>query len=187
MKGQVFHCSPTKGISSFAPRAVLGRPAWVYASPHLEMAAAFFGRFSNIDMAQWGQGSHMHLVERYRGAFQKIYSEVRGSLYVFSAETFEPFNGMEAVSLVPVQPIKEIDVPSAWEFLESLVPKGNLSLYKFPNRPSYIPEDDSDIVEIVAKWIKADGGIFSQNRSYMDLVLKHLHLKSRLDAELEKI
>jgi len=149
----VFHGSPQNGLDLIHPKISTHGECWVYATPFLEIACTYLAKWDDLDFAQTMYYDDFHLVERYPYAFEQIFPDAKGSIYLLPTSTFKSFNYMEAVSLEPVAPLKEIVIDNSWNFIQELAKTRKLHLHTYPNRPSFIPKDDSDIVVKVSKWL----------------------------------
>ena len=84
----LFHASPVHGLRELAPRVSTHGQEWVYATPYIGVVAAYLGKWGDFDFAQRVSNGKPILVERYPGAFKKIYSKKGGSIYAFSKDGF---------------------------------------------------------------------------------------------------
>lgn len=145
----VYHGSKTHGIKSMEPRPST-HGTYVYATANKSIAIIMSKRCGDdatYTLRGDGQG-HYELIERIPHAFDKMFSN-DFSLYTLDASKFKDiktgFN--EVVSEEKVDVIKEEKFPSVKEAIDKLVENGELKIYRYPNRPDYIPEDDMDIIE----------------------------------------
>jgi len=177
---EVFHCSPQSGLQVLRPRVSTHGESWVYATPFLEIACTYLAKWDDLDFAQSMNGDDFYLVERYPNAFMQIFPQAKGSLYHLPIDSFESFNYMEAVSREPVYPLKETIIENSWEFINEVASQRNLHLHYYPHRPSFIPEDDSDLVAKVSKWIQEEKKTGRESALYSRFCLKHPNLVGRL-------
>ena len=87
----VYHASPKSGLTKLEPSVSTHGKNWVYATKHIGIVAAYLGRWGDFDLGQGscGEDSKVHLVERYKGAFQKVYGSSKGgSIYKLDAKGF---------------------------------------------------------------------------------------------------
>ena len=149
MDNFVYHCSTIKGITEFRPQASTHGKSWVYATKHLAIAATFLGKWNDFDFALGTYDDNPpHLVERYKEAFKKIYSNSKGSIYKLSSDGFlenQTNFDEEVVNPNHVKVIEEIHINNAKEYLEELFEQGLLSLFYYPDRPSQMTKGDNDI------------------------------------------
>lgn len=153
----VYHGSRTKGLQKIERRSSTHGKSWVYASPNKVVATIFISNGgSDLDYNLGGAGtkeSPIVLVERYDGAFDKIFN-TSGSLYTLNGENFNSGKtswSAEVVSEFDEQVLEEEYINNINEKLDELAHNGELQLYRYPNRPKYIPSDNSDLIE---KYIK---------------------------------
>lgn len=181
----VYHASPIKGLKELIPRISTHGKNWVYATKYIGIVAAYLGKWTDFDLAQGscGDGTKIHLVERYKDAFKEIYGSSKGSIYKLNSTGFlENMTGFsrEVVNPSKVAVVEEIVVDFPLEYLKSLSEKGELELFYYPNRPSCIPKDDSDLAKKAVRWIKE-----GKPRTKDSLLKKHPDLAERLDAALK--
>ncbi len=98
----------------------------------------------------------MILVERKKDMFKDIFN-VSGSLYTLIGKNF--ISGKtgwkdELISEYDEKVIHEEYINNVFEKLEELNSKGELKVYLYPNRPNYIPKDNSDLIPKVIRWQK---------------------------------
>ena len=182
MFNYTYHASIQSGLKMIYPKeSTHGK--YVYATDYIGIAAAYLGRWNDFDFAQGIKDEKLYLVERYKGALEKIYRGEQGSIYKISRNGFlegkTPFTG-EIVNPNEVDVIEEIKITDSYEYLKNLFDKNELDFYEFPNRPKSIPIDDSDIVAKAVKLIKSK----PNGTAYKKFIELHPSLKNRLDEML---
>ncbi|WP_413291284.1 hypothetical protein [Bdellovibrio sp. HCB337] len=110
-------------------------------------------KWDDLDFAQIHSYGDFHLVERYPNAFEAIFPQGKGSIYYLPPEKFTSFNYMEAVCKESVVPLKEVVVENSWEYIQEISKTRRLFLHKYPTRPSFLPADDSDLLNKVTSWL----------------------------------
>lgn len=153
----VYHGSKISGLKVIEPRVSTHQQNLVYATKNPCIAAIFLSDGGNdLVYVLGGQGTKekpAYLVERLPGMFDKIFSG-EGSIYTLNGETFsykEGFWNAEVVSEGPQKVLKEEKVDNILSKLEEYQEEGTLKLYKYPDRPDFVPLDNSDLIE---KYIK---------------------------------
>ena len=184
-KNYVYHASTERGLTVLNPNKSTHQEDWVYATPYLGIVATYLGRWSDFDLGQGtcGPKGRIHLVERYKGAFEKVYKGSSGSIYTLSREGFlegKTSFKMEVVKPGPAKVLSEEYISDPWNYLQKLRNQGELDLYFYPNRPECIPSDDSDIVDKAVKWINKG---FKNTRKSFER--KHPHLIEKLKEKLQ--
>lgn len=114
-----------------------------------------------------------------------LYRNVSGSVYTLPADSFEAGKtGWEGdlVSMISVKVASEIHVEDALETLLGFERAGQIVIHRYPNRPSYIPQDDSDLVEKAAIYASWDGNERDIRKRFQK---SHPHLYERLDQLIE--
>ena len=165
-----YHGSPIKGIEKFIPRkSTHGIPA-IYAVKNINSAFLYCAKWNDFMITL---GSDNVIVERCIGAFDELYKDKKGYIYVLDGRTFrysELCN--DYISTVPVNIIDCLEIKNLYDTIMS-----EYNVYFYPNKPSWIPVDDSDIVIHAEKLYKmcGDAGIFEYVK------IKFPHLKAHMD------
>jgi len=157
MDRYVYHGSATRGMTKLVPHASTHGTEYVYAMKNATYAVAFLGGVDDFHVAKEFAGDRLEITERYVDAMS-MYRNAKGSVYKVHSDSFvEGATSWDAevVSTVPVQVIEEIHINDVYVFLFREERRGLVRIYRYPNRPEYIPEDDSDLIEkavIFASW-----------------------------------
>ena len=96
------------------------------------------------------------LVERKPGMFKNIFN-ASGSIYYLDKTNFkENMTGWSAelVSDKDEKVIKEEHIDNIYNKLVELSKDGELQLYLYPERPDWVPLDNSDLIPKVKRWEK---------------------------------
>lgn len=142
----VYHGSKVHGLKTISPhRSTHG--TYVYAMEAKEIAIIMSKRCGDdatFSLSRNDNKEKYNLVERIPHAFEKMFSN-EFSLYTLDGSHFKDiktgFNEVVSEEEVPV--IKEEIYPSLIEAVKTLVDDGLINIYYYPDRPNYIPEDDS--------------------------------------------
>lgn len=155
MNKKVYHGSPKGDINIIKAHTSIHKKECIYATDDLAVAMMFMGRGNgDLDTVKIYDRGMPVLVERRPGIFEKLYNKP-GYIYELPSETFEHYDYLwlpEVVSFEKeIVPIKKEYHENILKSLEELANNGRLKLYKYPDRPEYIPLDNSDLIE---KYIK---------------------------------
>ena len=93
-------------------------------------------------------------MERKENMFKNIFN-VSGSLYTLNGKNFISGKtgwSAEVVSEFDENVLHEEHIDNVFEKLKELNDNGELKLYLYPNRPSFLPKDNSDLVPKVIRW-----------------------------------
>jgi hypothetical protein len=145
---RLYHASQRQGLSLIEPRVGTHGQAWVYAASDLVTASMFLGQHHDFILAS-GTGDVPFVCERFVGAFDRAKANVTGSIYVLPGSSFQAHRtsfDAELVSEVAVIPLLEFPVENAKTHLLELRDEGKLEIYFYPNRPGFIPSDNSDLI-----------------------------------------
>ena len=152
--GVVYHGSKEHGIKRLEPKKST-HGTYVYATPEKVLALNFSGRCGDdltydIGHFDTDENGPWELVENIPGAFEKMFSN-SSSIYSFSDETFKNINTgfNEVVSEVGVNVINEEYCENVYEGLLNAEREGLVRIYRYPNKPSSLKQDGSDVLD---KW-----------------------------------
>ena len=110
--------------------------------------------------------------------FKEIFN-VSGSLYTLSGKNFVSgktnWSG-EVISEFDENVLCEEHINNVFEKLKELNTKGQLKLYLYPDRPSFIPKDNSDLIPKVIRWQKRGIDINQFFKLYPELKEKYLKM-----------
>ncbi len=158
---------------------------WVYASYSKEVALIFISKEGNdlfYSLSFDGKNYPIELVERKPLMFKKIFN-CSGYIYKLDASNFiEGQTGWpgEVVSNTDEEVISFEYIENVYDELIKLDNEGLIKLYLYPNRPDYVPLDNSDLISKVLRWYKNGYNINSFYNIYPEL-------KSKFLDELRKI
>ena len=155
----VYHGSHIPDLKVIKPHKSTHQQNWVYATSSKAVATIFLSnKHSDLYYYLGGndEDNNLVLVERKKGMFKDIFN-VSGSIYKLSSKNF--LNGitgwsMEVVSNREEQVLEEEKITDVYEELIKFNDEGKIKLYLYPNRPSYIPLDNSDLIPKVIRWSK---------------------------------
>ena len=145
----VYHGSTTHGIKSLVPHKST-HGTYVYATENKLIATVMSRKYGGDLMYAFGSCDRKvyDLVERIPHAFDKMF-DTDFSIYSLDASFFKNigtgFNEVVSEEEVPV--IKEEVYSDLWDEINKYADAGLIKIYRYPDRPEYIPEDDSDLVE----------------------------------------
>lgn len=156
----VYHGSKHPGLKKIKRNKSTHGNAWVYATLSKAISTIFISNTgSDLYYYLSGDGTENNqviLVERKKNMFKNIFN-VSGSLYTLSGKNFISGKtgwSAEVVSEFDEDVICEEYIDNVLDKLKELNDKGELKLYLYPNRPSFIPKDNSDLIPKVIRWQK---------------------------------
>ena len=134
MKEIVYHGSPRGDIEVLKSHKSTHQKDCIYATDNKAVALLYMGRGrGDLDTSLRSIDKKPEVVERRAGVFDYLWS-----LEVISFEK-------------EIKPLKKIYYSNILAALEEEEKKGNLTIYRYPNRPKDMPIDNSDLIE---KFIK---------------------------------
>lgn len=153
----VYHGSKIQGLKKLEKRSSTHQQEWVYATPSKAVATIFINNGgSDFFYSLGGIGTTENpvvLVERKEGMFDKIFN-LSGSLYTLKGDNFESGKTgwkAEVVSEFEEEVIYEEHIDNVLQKLNELAEQDNFQLYRYPNRPDYVPLDNSDLIPKVIR------------------------------------
>ncbi len=156
----VYHGSKIQGLKKLNKRSSTHRQEWVYATPSKVAAIIFISNGGNdLVYSLSGKGTNespIVLVERKQGMFDKVF-DLPGSLYTLKGDNFQSGKTgwwAEVISEYEEEIINEEYIDNVLLKLNELAIQGKLQLYKYPNRPDFIPLDNSDLIPKIINWNK---------------------------------
>ena len=156
----VYHGSTQQGLKTIRKNKSTHGQAWVYATLSKAISTIFISnKGSNLYYYLSGDGTENNpiiLVERKENMFKDIFN-VSGSLYTLSGKNFISGKtgwSAELVSEYDEDVVHEEYIDNVFEKLKELNDEGELKLYLYPNRPPFLPKDNSDLIPKVIRWKK---------------------------------
>lgn len=174
----VYHGSNISRLKVIEKRKSTHQKEWVYATPSKALAVIFMGRGSDLYYFLGGRGteeSPIVLVERKPNMFKEIF-DLPGSLYYLDSKNFLSNKtgwSAEVVSNQNEQVIKEEYIDNVYDKLIELSNDNNFKLYLYPNRPEYVPLDNSDLIPKIKNWEEKGFDISKFFKLYPELEEKY--------------
>jgi len=177
----VYHGSKIHGLKKLEKRSSTHQQEWVYATPLKAVAVIFIsngGSDFNYDLSGSGtKESPIILTERKEGMFDKIFN-LSGSLYTLKGDNFQKGKtgwSAEVVSEIEEEIISEEYIENVLTKLNELAEHGEIQLNRYPNRPSFVPLDNSDLIPKIIEW---------HNKGFKGAIEKFLQLYPELSDKL---
>lgn len=149
----VYHGSKTQDLNHIEPRVSTHMEKLVYATESPCIATIFANDGgSDFDYVLGGTGTNdnpFYLVERKAHGFDRIFQRP-GSIYTLDSKNFKHSDGFwnaEVVAEGPQEVLNEEKIPNLLEKLKEFADDGILKLYRYPARPSFVPLDNSDLID----------------------------------------
>ncbi len=186
---KVYHASSEQGLNLIKPSESTHGEKWVYATLNKAFSAAFLGAEGGDFACHLLEvDGKLYICERFEGAFDLRYEGVSGSIYVLPGEKFvrrkDIWSG-EVVSDEEVEPIKEIQIDDAKQYLLDLKEKGQMEIDFYPEKPDIIPEDDEDLVMRAIVWAR-EGDEVHKERILEQVERYHPNLLTRVKKGLKE-
>ena len=179
MGKKVYHGSIHQGLKIIRKKSTHGK-SWLYATLSKAISIIFISnKGSDLYYYLSGDGTENNqviLVERKEGMFKDIFN-VSGSLYTLNGKNFISSKtswSAEMVSEFDENVLHEEHINNVFEKLKELNDRGELKLYLYPNRPAFLPKDNSDLIPKVIRWRKRGIDIETFFILYPELKEKYL-------------
>ena len=185
----VYHGSSNRGLKRIEPHKST-HGCYVYATPEKFLAIHFSKRcgddltYEIMRPDKDGKGPFI-LVENIPGAFDKMYAN-ESSIYTLPADTFKDINTgfEELVSTEVVNVISEEYCENVYQAILNAEKDGLVKIYRYPNKPDYLKEDGSYILDKIRSYKNRNMKDFSKN-DFDRLVYLHPELLDKIN-ELSK-
>ena len=177
----VYHSSEFGGLTEIKPKKSTHGIDYVYASKYKTISAIFLARWNDFLITLLTDLSDndlkIKLVERYPNAFAEIFKDKSGYIYFLDNSNFEQNTDWECEVVSSKLEVvhDQIFVSDAFSLIKSLEEQGEVELFYYPNRPSSIPVDDSDMIKKAIELYEMSGN--SYNIDYCIERFPHLEKK----------
>ncbi len=178
----VYHGSKIHNIKEIIPHESM-HGNFVYATPDKTISIVMASRCGDDSVYYFGRNDKTKpydLVERVPGAFDKMFSN-DFSLYYLDANDFKNihtgFN--EVVSDHSVKVLKEELYENLFDAVINLANEGLINIYRYPDRPEYIPKDDTDIIDKLGHYIN-DLGKSINNINIEYWIFRHPNIENEI-------
>lgn len=151
----VYHGSNISNLKVIKRHKSTHKQNWVYATKSEAISTIFLSKKGNDLYYYLGNDKDkVILVERKKNMFKNIFN-TSGSIYKLSGKNFkENMTGWseEVISNYDENVINEKYIENVYDELIKLDKEKKIKLYLYPDRPSNIPLDNSDLIPKVIKW-----------------------------------
>ncbi len=159
MKEIVYHGSPNGNMDKITPHKSTHKKECIYASTSKVVSLLFVGKgHGGLDTMIADIDGKLILVERRPNVLNSIYNK-GGYIYELDAKTFKHYDYLWSKEVISFEKeLKPLNKTYHKNILESLIEeeqKGNLKIYKYPNRPENVPLDNSDLIDKYIKFEKS--------------------------------
>lgn len=186
----VYHSSATGGLTEIIPRKSTHGIDYVYASKYRIISALFLARWNDFlitlltDLSK--DGLKIKLVERYPNAFIEIFKGQSGYIYGLDGSNFTQSTSWacEVVSSNTERVHDQEFVKDVFELIKDFEERGEIELYYYPQRPSSVPVDDSDMIKKAVELYEMSGNIYNieycieRFPELKEQILKMVHIKN---------
>lgn len=151
MKKIVYHGSPNGDLKEISSYKSTHQKPCIYASYSKVVALLFMGKGNgDLDTRISTLDGKLELVERRRGILNSLYNHP-GYLYELPGNTFHHYDYLwrqEVISFEKsVVPLNKIYYSNVLDAIYEEEKEGNITIYRYPNRPSDVPLDNSDLID----------------------------------------
>lgn len=151
MKKTVYHGSLNGNIEKLEARKSTHQKECIYATENRVVALLFMGKGKgDLDTRISNNDGFLELIERRPGVLKSIYDK-EGYLYELDGTTFAHYDylwSQEVISFEKtVEPLRKTHIPNILKAISEEEQGGNLKVYRYPDRPSDVPLDNSDLID----------------------------------------
>ena len=176
----VYHGSPIGGLKHIEPSISTHGKNWVYATKDKSVALIFLQKWNDYLINQSINNGQHELTERLPNVFKEIYKGKSGFLYYLDSKNF--IDGQtsftpEVISNKIEQVIKCEEIKDCYVKLCEMEKNKEIILYRYPDKPDYIPLDNSDLIKKTQHFSKN-----SQNKKELTyyVIKRHPNLEKSL-------
>ena len=181
--GYVYHGSKIHGLTELIPHEST-HGTYLYATEDKNIATIMSQRCGDNQVYSFHivEGKYV-LIERIPHAFDKMF-DTSCSIYTLDDSTFKNmhtgFN--EVLSEERVKVLKEERIDYLMDKINEMVNEGLIEMYRYPNRPEFVPEDDHDLIDMMYDRINK----YNKQFSYRDLA-RVIFLHPDLEEDVRKL
>lgn len=168
----VYHGSSNGNIESLKAHESTHQKKCIYATDNKALALLFMSHGNrDLDTRKGIVDGKIELVERREGVLENLYNK-DGYLYELDGTTFNHYDYLWAPEVISfeseIKPLNITYCPNILDALEEEEKKGNIIIYRYPNRPDGMPLDNSDLIKKYVNFEKQGltGSISSLLRVY---------------------
>jgi len=146
----VYHGSPIGGLTYIETKISTHGKNWVYATKDKSIALTFLQKWNDYLFCQTIHDGKHEFTERVPNIFEEIYKGKSGYIYYLDAANFlegQTSFSPEVVSKQREKVIRFEFIEDSYEKLCEMEKNNEIVLYRYPNKPDYIPHDDSDLIK----------------------------------------
>lgn len=179
------------GLKAMEPKIVNHDKPYVYATTDKIEAIIYSVKGGNLNYTNiygYDDDNKRCLIERKEKCLEEIYN-TEGRYYILDDTSFFRHDELgvgenEYVSEIPVKVIEEVTIPNVWNYFKELESKGELKIYRYPDRPKSYPSDDSDLLECATIMYTQMGDL---DMAFGLLLKHHPELEDRVNVLKEEL
>lgn len=150
MEKKVYHGSPSGDITKLIPHKSTHQKECIYATDNKVVSMLYMGNWNDLDFRLSSVSGKPELVERRKGLLKKIYDKP-GYLYELDGRTFSHYDylwSLEVISFAKeLIPLNKTFYPNVLNGILEEEKKGNIVIFRYPNRPKGMPIDNADLID----------------------------------------
>lgn len=151
MQNIVYHGSIYGNLNKIQASKSTHQKECIYATPSKVVALLFMGKgHGDLDTMIATINGELILLERRPNVLNNIYNTA-GYLYELEGTTFSHYDYLWSKEVISFEksltPLKKTFYKNILESLNEEEKKGNIKIYRYPNRPENVPLDNSDLID----------------------------------------
>lgn len=181
LKNVIYFGSHTDGLKEIHPgRDTLGN--YIYGSLDPIIAAIYLANWNDYIFRVGHDDHRVYIIENFPGALKSIFYQKSGFIYELPLGAFKSQEDLwdgELISLQKVNVLAKHTIDNVYDYIIHRDKENLLDVYLYPNRPDFVPEDDSDLIQLALKGIEKNG-----RKEIEKFLIYHPRLQDALESSL---
>ncbi len=189
MKNIVYHGSK-QNLDIITSHKSTHQKECIYGTSEKVVSLLFMGKGKgDLDTMIATIDNNLILVERRKGVLDKIYNK-SGYLYELDASSFNHYDYLWSKEMISfkksLKPLNKIYYANILDAINEEAKKGNIIVYRYPNRPNNVPLDNSDLID---KYIEFENkGLTGAINDLLEIYPEFVEIvKEKMDENQRKI
>lgn len=153
----VYHGSPNPNIEELVAKKSTHQKECIYATDNKVVAMIHMAKVNDLHIRESNVNGVVEIVERRKGVLKSLFDR-EGYFYELDGKTFNHYDYLWSLEVISfektIKPIKKIHYSNILNALFEEEKKGNIIIYRYPNRPKDMPLDNSDLIDKFIKFEK---------------------------------
>ena len=147
----VYHGSSNSNLEIIKSHKSTHKLDCIYATDNIVVALLFIcDSNGDLDTRVSSVNGKLELVERREGVLKSLYDR-DGYIYVLDGSTFSHYDYLWSKEVISfekeLKPVEKIYIKNVLDSIFEEEKKGNIKIYRYPDRPKDVPLDNSDLID----------------------------------------